>query len=199
MKYWLVDLDVKHYRSFTWPRTPERKQRWYYWMDRFQEGGRFAGEWEPPYLQLFQGEVGQEEEETRKPIPDFINGYIDLACSQRAKEVVEPLVGNQIEFLPLRTEIGLYWELNIPRLPCLDVERAKIEWVTEGEVIFRVIRYACRWTVINGHHLFYVSEDWPASRFASEAFRRLVEAHGLTGLVFREIPLVEGERPPWED
>ncbi|GEM_PF-1475410 len=199
MKYWLVDLDVEHYRSFTWSRTPERRQRWYYWLDRFREGGRFAEEWEPPYLRLFRGEWGEEEEEARKPIPDFTHGYIDLACSQRAREVIEPLVGEDVEFLLLETEVGPYWEMNLPRLPCLDEARAEVKRFSSSGRIMEVLRYACHWEMIEGHHLFYVAEDWPTSRFVSDAFRRLVEGHGLTGLVFREIPLVEGERPPWEE
>ena len=198
MKYWLVKLDVEHFRSFQKMWTPEEEERWWYWRQRFREGGRFAEEWEPPYLRLYEGELGEEDIEAAKPVPDFVHGYIDWACSQRAKEVIESLVGEEVEFLPLRTEVGPYWEMNLPRIPCLDIERAEIDWLVEGKKIFRVLRYACKWEVIRGHHLFYVAEDWPSSRFASDTFRRLVEKHNLTGLVFKEIPLGAGERPPWE-
>ncbi len=198
MKYWLVKPDVEHYRMFSKRWTPEDQDRWLQWLDRFREGGRFAGDWEPPYLRLFRGEWGEEEAEARKPIPDFTHGYIDLACSQRAREVIEPLVGEEVEFLLLETEAGPYWEMNLPRISCLDETRAEVKCFSSGGIM-EVVRYACKWEVVEGHHLFYVAGDWPASRFASDAFRQVVEAHGLTGLIFQEIPLVEGERPPWGD
>jgi len=198
MKYWLVKLDVEHFRGFKKKWTPEEEERWWYWRQRLREGGRFAEEWEPPYLRLYEGELDEEEIEAAKPIPDFVHGYIDWACSQRAKEVIEPLVGEEVEFLPLRTEVGPYWEMNLPRISCLDDARAEVKRFSSGRIM-RVLRYAIQWQKIQGHHLFYVAEDWPSSRFASETFRRLVEGHGLKGLMFREIPLVTGERPPWED
>ena len=197
-KYWLVDLDVEHFRSFTWFRTPERKKKWFYWLRRFREGGRFAEEWEPPYLRLYEGELDEEDIEVAKPIPDFINGFINMACSQRAKEVIEPLVGEEVEFLPLRTEVGPYWEMNLPRISCLDEARAEVKRFPSSGRIMEVVRFAFRWEAMEGHHLFWVRETGMMYTLASEAFRRLVEEHGLTGLVFEEIPLVPGERPPWE-
>lgn len=198
MKYWLLDWEVERYRSFSTPWTPEQRERWFYWRERFRKGGRFVEEWEPPYLRLFRGEWGEEEKEEVKPVPDFTHGYIDLACSQRAKEIIAPLVRDYVEFLPLDTEVGPYWELNLPRLSCLDETRAEVKRFRDSGRIMEILRYACKWERIGHHHLFRLAEHW-GSRFASDAFRQLVEAHGLTGLIFQEIPLVEGERPPWED
>ena len=41
--------------------------------------------------------------------------------------MIEPLVGEDVEFLLLETEVGLCWEMNLPRVPCLDEERAEVE------------------------------------------------------------------------
>jgi hypothetical protein len=139
---WIAELDVENYRSFK--PTPEFFEKWLRWSDKFHEERLFAQEWEPVEMILFEGEEGEKRKERKKPIPDFSGGYVVDACSERARTILEPLIAGQVEFLPLITPVGRYYEMNIQRLDCLDEQRSVVKRFKDGSVM-RAIKYAFRW------------------------------------------------------
>ncbi len=188
---WIMQLDVENYRSFK--STPEFFEKWLPWSDRFRKPGWFASEWEPVEMVLFDGNPGEKRKERKKPVPDFANGYVVYACSDRARQTIEPLVAGQVEFLPLVTPLGPYWEMNLQRLNCLDEERSEVDYLypEERKKIFKVLRYAFHWDRLEGQHIFWIDVLGTAVTFVSDEFKRVVEENSLTGLLFYPVPLVE--------
>lgn len=191
-KIWIARIDVENYRSFK--PTLEFFEKWLPWSDKFHEERSFLDEWKPVEMVLFEGEQGEKRKERKKPIPDFSGGYVGDACSERARNVIEPLVKEQVEFLPLITPVGRYFEMNIQRLSCLDVERSEVDYLypEERRKIFKVLKYAFLWEHLEGQHIFWIREVGTTPTFVSDEFKRVVEENGLTGLLFYPVPLVEG-------
>ena len=185
---WIMQLDVENYRSFN--STAEFFDKWLRWRDKFLNPGSYAAEWEAVRMILFEGNPGEKRKEQRKPIPDFANGYVVDSCSDRARRVIEPLVQGQIEFLPLTTPVGPYWEMNVQRLKCLDEEKSLVKRFKDGQIM-RVIKYAFYWERLKGQHIFWIQEVGKHPTFVSDEFKRLVEENDLTGLEFLPVPLVE--------
>jgi hypothetical protein len=185
--------DPDHYRSFG--PTPEFFERFIEWVDEFREPKSLAAKWPAVRLELFEGEPGEEKEEQQLPIPDFARGYVVMACSERARKIIEALVNGQVEFLPLITPVGPYYEMNIQRLSCLDVEHSIIDYLypEEKRKIFKVIKYAFHWERLEGQHIFWIREVGTTPTFVSDEFKRLVEENNLTGLLFYPVSLVEGQ------
>jgi hypothetical protein len=192
-KLWLIRIDVENYRSFK--PALEFFDQWVPWIDKFREEGWFASEWRPVEMVLFEGEEGEVRKERKKPIPDFTGGYVADACSERARKIIEALVNGQVEFLPLITPVGPYYEMNIQRLSCLDVEHSIIDYLypEEKRKIFKVIKYAFHWERLEGQHIFWIREVGTTPTFVSDEFKRLVEENNLTGLLFYPVSLVEGQ------
>ncbi len=193
-KVWIARIDVENYRLFE--PTPEFFDKCVEWINKFREERLFSQEWQPVEMVLFEGEKGKKRKERRKPIADFTSGYVVDACSERARAVIEPLVRGQVEFLPLITPVGMYFEMNLQRLSCLDVERSEIDYLypEEKRKIFQVKKYAFRWDALKDQHIFWIREVGKTPTFVSDEFKNLVEEHGLTGLEFYPVPLVEEEK-----
>ena len=191
---WIIELDAENYRSFIAKdiHNEQFTKRWLEWVDKFHEPRSFSAEWKPIEKILFAGEPGEEEKESRKPIPDFTGGYVVDACSERARLVIEPLVYGQVEFLPLITPLGPYYEMNIQRIECLDLEGSTIKYFKEGGIL-RVVKYSLFWERLKGQHIFWIRELGTTPTFVSDEFKRVVEKNGLTGLEFYPVPLAGEE------
>ena len=189
---WIARLAVNDYRTFRQKRWGEEEfiEGWNDLVDRFQHEGSLADAWEEVELELFPGEPGEEEKEQQLPIPDFSNGRVTDVLNKRARQVIEQLVAGQIEFLPLITPLGLYYEMNIQRLDCLDVQRSVVKRFKDGRIM-RAIKYAFRWELLEGQHIFWIRDLGKTPTFVSGEFRRLVEENGLTGLKFLPVPMAD--------
>ncbi len=187
-KIWIMKLDAENYRLFK--ATPEAFEKWLLWFDKLKSGGSVASEWEVVEMVLFEGEPGEKRKERKKPIADFTNGYVYDSCSERARQIIEPLVKGQVEFLPLKTPVGIYYEMNIQRIACLDEENAIVKRFKDGQIM-RAEKYAFLDEKLGGQHIFWEREIGIKVTFVSDEFKRLVEENGLTGLLFYPVPLVE--------
>ena len=187
-KIWIIRTNPDIYRSFG--PTQEFFDRYIEWVDKFQEPKLLSSDWPNVELELFSGELGKEKKERLKPNPDFARGYIVMCCSEKARLTIEPLVNAQVEFLPLMTPIDTYYEMNIQRIPCLDVENSVVKRFKDGEIM-RAEKYAFHWEFLDGQHIFWAMELGKTPTFVSDVFKQLVEENGLTGLEFFSVPLVK--------
>lgn len=187
-KIWITRTNPDRYRSFG--PTQAFFDKYIEWVDKFHEPKLLASEWPLVEMELYAGEPGKERKERKKPTPDFARGYIIMSCSERARLIIEPLVNGQVEFLPLITPVGTYYEMNIQRIECLDVEHSIVGRFKDGEIM-RVEKYAFFWENLRGQHIFWVKELGKTPTFVSDAFKRIFEQNGLTGLEFFAVPLVE--------
>jgi hypothetical protein len=114
-----------------------------------------------------------------------------MSISQRALDLITPLVGDAFDALPLecvdRPERRYYVLSIIDLVDCLDVERSEIEWaerLSGKKFIDWGYRYAFKPGSTDGHHLFGVKDEPLAGVLASQDFRRIVEENQLVGLDF---------------
>lgn len=185
---WIAQIDSDNYRSFK--PLPEYEKNWLEWVDKFKKGDALIKEWKQIEMDLFEGDENGKNVEGKKPIPDFAMGYVVRCCSEKARRTIAPLVKGQVEFLPLTTPVGTYYEMNIQRIECLDVERSTVKRFKDGGIL-RVIKYSFLWDCLEGQHIFWAKGIGTYPTFVSDEFKRLVEENGLTGLLFHPVPLAE--------
>jgi Immunity protein family (Imm11) len=185
--YWIVVRDSNRFRSFNWNETKRSRDEWSACLDRMREGKSLAEIWKPPELSLYYDEevAGGGED---LPVSDFMNGILSISLNSKARAILEPLILDQVEFLPLPTSIGDYFEMNVRQINCLDVPNSVVERFRSSDRIMHVQKYAFFTEKLAGVHLFFAAELGINPLFASEEFRQAVEANGLTGLLFMEIP-----------
>ncbi|HEX2570718.1 MAG TPA: DUF1629 domain-containing protein [Polyangia bacterium] len=122
-----------------------------------------------------------------KPV-DFIGlmGH-GLALSNRAAEVLAPLIGDGIELLPLAHDgPGRFQVVNILDIvDCLDEERSKVRRYSDGEIMI-VEEYAFKPGSTDGHHLFKCKQCLLHDLVSAE-FKALVEDKGLVGAYFKPV------------
>jgi hypothetical protein len=132
--------------------------------------------------ELYRDEEGEEE---KKPIGDFVQLF-GPSINLKAKEILEPYIGNTVEFLPLKTDLGTYFTLNVSLVDCLDVSRSELKRFHDGGIM-RVERYAFYENRLKDIHLFHIPEIKGSRWFVSNEFKILVEANSLQGLLFYPI------------
>jgi hypothetical protein len=190
-RIWIIRSDSDKYRAFD--QEKYRSEEWMALFDRFKEGGSLIKDWQPIEMVLYEGNGSEEiETEKNKPIPDFTKGVVTLAMSSVARTILEPLIADDVEFLPLLTPRGPYYELNISRVAGLDVPNSAVIFFKESRKILKVERYAFYWDRLKEKNIFLLSELGQREWFVSDAFKQKVEESGLSGLVLFPVPLVEG-------
>jgi hypothetical protein len=96
------------------------------------EGEPMAADWDPPAVRWRAGDEGRFGD------PDFttvnLMGGIPV-LSGRARAALEGLIGDAGEWLPLASEDGDYFALNVLALcDVLDEERSDIRWLGPGRI-----------------------------------------------------------------
>jgi hypothetical protein len=114
-------------------------------------------------------------------VPDFplIPGPV-RAIGPRAAQLLDPLIVDHVELLPLETEVGEYYAINVLTiLDVLDEERSEGDWFAPGRGI--VIR---KWVLREGEvdlpPIFKIPQEHRT--YITEEFVDAVREHGLTGL-----------------
>jgi len=105
--------------------------------------------------------------------------------SERALQVLKPLVANKVEVLPLECQEELLYAINVlDVVDCLDHSRSKFGFISG----YRTIKqYAFKKGSIGGHHLFKLDETPQNDVLVSNRFKSLVEQNGLLGLTFEPV------------
>jgi hypothetical protein len=131
--------------------------------------------------------------------------FLESVVTERALDVLRPLIADCVEILPLAYPVEPLFLLNVLRvIDCLDYERAVYHRYSDGTP-GAIERYAFKPGSTDGHHIFKIKryESWT---FVSDEFKRRVDDAGLLGFQFfavepdgslREIPirLPPGTRP----
>jgi hypothetical protein len=124
-----------------------------------------------------------EREEKRTEFPNLSGRF---ACSDKAWQIIAPLINNHVELLPLQCELGNYYIVKTERIDCLDYSRAVVERFDDSERVMEVVSYAFKEDCLKDKHLFTIPEEF-ATNFVSQTFKDCIEANGLEGLIFRQI------------
>lgn len=107
------------------------------------------------------------------------------AVDERARNLLYPLVKDDVEFLPLYYGENQYYVLNVTTvLDCIDYERAEYLNFPNGGRIMRFTKYAFDESKIGDTHIFKIVDEKRKAPFVSDQFVECVEENGLTGFTF---------------
>ena len=116
--------------------------------------------------------------------------------SERAWKALQPVIGEFCEALPVTTPFeGRYFLIHVLRtIDALDEAASEVERRSANDPRIRqVFRYAFRNDLIEGIHIFKLPNRQGSSLIVDDVFRNAVEANGLRGLRFRELPMKGSE------
>jgi hypothetical protein len=117
-------------------------------------------------------------------IPDLETVYPGNtpAFSERAWECLRPLIGNDVEALPLNSTEGKFYIINVLRhLECVDFEKSLVEHMKNGEILC-VKEYIFLPGFEPSSHIFLPAGVTCGDILITEVFIKTCEEHGLKGL-----------------
>ena len=137
-------------------------------------------------------------------VGDFpsVNDYSKIPMmSERAWSVLEPIIGDACEALPLMHPFpGTYYLIHVMQtIDALDITASDVEFLHDEDDdayvadkrIWRIDRYAFKYDLIEGQHIFKLPLMSGSGLIVDDVFRKTVEDRGLRGLRFKELPLAE--------
>lgn len=147
-----------------------------------------AHKWIPPVAHGFE-----DNPETEGDFPSLSNYDEIPVMSQRAWEVLRPLIGYCCEALPIIHPTGKpYFIIHVMEtVDCLDADRSDLTRNATTGRVNRIYRYAFKSGMLQGKHIFKLPLESSGELIVDENFRRAVEANRLRGLEFKELPLVK--------
>lgn len=183
---WTILDNGSEYRSFVGPFIFQGHE-----VDGLEQVKLFNGnknllkDWIPPKLRLFR-----DKGENKKPIANFMGGFIEISIDEKALSILKSLIENNVELLPLDTEIGTYYGLHVREVDCLDKSRSLVKKFRNSDRVMRVEKYAFLMDKLDGIHIFRVVELGGSRLFVSGEFKKIIEENNLTGLIFYPVPIV---------
>ncbi|HEY0601659.1 MAG TPA: DUF1629 domain-containing protein, partial [Herpetosiphonaceae bacterium] len=104
--------------------------------------------------------------------------------NERAWQVLEPLLGQSVEALPLRTDEHTYYAINVlVVLDCLDMDRSEIQYFPSGGIMY-IDRYVFEEGCVDEHPIFKIQGAELKEVLVSEQVKAVVEQNHLAGFVF---------------
>jgi hypothetical protein len=107
--------------------------------------------------------------------------------NERARQILLPLIDNDVEFLPLECNTETLFILNVTKiLNCLDHSESRFKYFTDGKTM-DVTHYTFNEQSISQTYVFKIPEQLPRT-FVSESFKNLIERENLRGLALKPLP-----------
>lgn len=122
--------------------------------------------------------------------PSLSNFFRVPVVSRRAWDILQPFLGHCCEALPIIDPTGnaKFIVHVLDTVDCLDLENSEVERFEDGGVMW-VERYSLKTHMVLGKHMFKLPRRSGGELLVDEEFRRIVEANGLKGLKFKELPI----------
>jgi hypothetical protein len=143
--------------------------------DYFDESKPVSAAWRPLYMR---------RDEPMKH-PDFfeVDGTDVLAASERAVDCLKDFLNAKTELLPIRTDAGPYYVLNVLNfVDCLDRKASAYTATPDGTIVsYSELEFDEE--KLEGHGLFKIPQ-LPYVTFISSDIQEQCEQDGLEGLVF---------------
>lgn len=151
----------------------------------------------PPVFVSYATDAYPDFDPKRAPIPSFPALSSSIACGTRARTVLDELIQDHVEFLPLAsytiTDEQYYVMYPKTILRCLEIEEREFSRLQPGRfsgILRHEFKLHCS-DCIGNIPIFKL----PTSAFGSpigqpyvnDKFKRLVEDHNLTGLEFSKV------------
>ncbi len=141
------------------------------------ERRRLSHAWKPIPVTLVKGEK-------RTDFPALPGS--DLVVTEHAWQILQPLMGQSAEALPLSCNRGEgYFVINVlDVVDCLDYEHSEVERFSDGRVMW-INAYAFKGGAVGNKNIFKLPE--PGKIIVSETFRAWIEKNRLEGLIFEKV------------
>lgn len=128
--------------------------------------------------------VRRMEPEKELPLSDF-PGFALPVFSKKAWDCLEPIIGGQVEVLPLVFEEGPYFAINVINvLNAIDYEKSVYQTFTSSLRIMMFTKYVFVKEKVKNHSIFLLSDERRRRPFVSDAFVTMVKSNNLTGFRF---------------
>ena len=172
MKIWKFRADVNNYDSLM-AQDPNYK-----YTEVSLDGRSWIDEWEPVELKRMYGEG--------LPLSDFPHYYSNPVMSDSAIKILDPLIKDSVEYLPLVFDEKNYTMVNVTKiLNVIDYEKSEYETFPDSERILMFDKYSFRiCDDLLNNDLFKIIDEPKSYVFASDRFKKCVEDNGLTGFNF---------------
>ena len=147
------------------------------------DGTPRAMAWKPVMMKR----LTQTDDGARCELGDFpaCSGSNMLFVSAAAKALLEPVLREAGELLPLRCADGDFWALNVTRMiDAFDEDKADVLRSSDGKRILMIHRHAFL-TERLGPELFKLATDPRGLIYVTETFVKRVKATSLKGLDFK--------------
>ncbi len=139
--------------------------------------------WVPQRMYMITQDEGKSFQ--RVDMPHYSSDAI--IATSRAREVLEPVVGNDAEFLEVTGGREIMWLVNPWRVvDALDEENSDLERFGNSDRIMEVTKYVFHPDVLAGVTYFRLPR-LRARIFVTDPVVEAVRAAGLTGTVFRKL------------
>lgn len=154
----------------------EREVRYGHLVGSDFDGSSKKHEWYPVRLETLY-------KKTYKDFPDFVGGK--PVVSARVKDIIQPYVKDEVEFLPLlHDELDLYMINVLKVLDCVDWKRSDIQTFDDGSFAgFNKLVFDFN-KIPSNTLMFKIKERATIWVFVTEFFKDIIERNKLKGLDF---------------
>jgi hypothetical protein len=105
-----------------------------------------------------------------------------IIMSQKAVDTLRPLIQASVELLPYKTEVGLYYLVNVlDEGDYLDRAQTECDRILPNGLCAGITRFVFDANKLKGKHIFRIP-DRPTTRFISGEFVAMCRQHGLQGI-----------------
>lgn len=173
MKIYYLRADVDDYNWLTLVNDEWRK------LDMF-DGRSLINDWTPSEVTVVKGRKRKWSDVT-----SLSAGIIIL--TEKSKAILEDLIKDSVEFLPLIFEGRNYYIINVIKMiDGLNKDKSEYRTFSDGRIM-QVLKYEFNSDIVKGHHIFKISEFKRGSVYVSDEFKKRVEENNLMGFDLEEL------------
>ena len=148
-----------------------------------------------PLRESWKGMAVKVYAKAKQKFGDF-PGLVEMGCpvmSQRAWDVLHPLVSEFTEALPLGSFAGQeYFVIHLfEETDALDEDKSRFTMVDGQPAKSSILKYSFRESLLTGRHIFQIPQLRGRDPLVSKEFKTAVEKNALVGAKFSELDLVD--------
>jgi len=132
----------------------------------------------------------KDNPEAEGDFPSLSNFWRVPVMSRGAWDTLLPLIGYCCEALPITHPSGKPYSIIhiMETVDCLDIGQSEVKRFSDGGIM-RILRYFFKSELLQGKHIFKLPRYCGGESIVDDDFRNAVEASGLKGLQFKELPM----------
>lgn len=142
-------------------------------------GESIVDDWQPVEVELCTGSV---------PVGDILSFGPGMGVSQRGVDILAPLIEGSVEFLPLNSDDGQFYMMNVIRVvDALDRDSSELKLFKDGRRVMRIVRHVFYPSKTESEFVFKIPEQVRSRVYATDRFREAIERAELKGFHFTQL------------